>query len=58
VGSAASAARSPAAAQAFGMRVLAFDPYLAPSRAKAMQIESVSMDELLAQSTTSRSTCR
>jgi D-3-phosphoglycerate dehydrogenase len=37
-------------AQAFGMRVLAFDPYLAPSRAKGMQIESVSMDELLAQS--------
>ena len=37
-------------AQAFGMRVLAFDPYLAPSRAKAMQIESVSLDDLLAQS--------
>jgi len=37
-------------AQAFGMRVLAFDPYLAPSRAKAMQIESVALDELLAQS--------
>ncbi len=37
-------------AQAFGMRVLAFDPYLAPSRAKAMQIESVTLDELLAQS--------
>src|SRR5471030_2900997 len=37
-------------AQAFGMRVVAFDPYLAPSRAKAMQIESVTMDELLAQS--------
>jgi D-3-phosphoglycerate dehydrogenase len=37
-------------AQAFGMRVLAYDPYLAPSRAKAMQIEAVSMDELLAQS--------
>ncbi len=37
-------------AQAFGMRVLAYDPYLAPSRAKAMQIESVSLDELLAQS--------
>jgi D-3-phosphoglycerate dehydrogenase len=36
-------------AQAFGMRVLAYDPYLAPSRAKAMQIESVSLDELLAQ---------
>jgi D-3-phosphoglycerate dehydrogenase len=37
-------------AQAFGMRVLAYDPYLAPSRAKAMQIESVTLDELLAQS--------
>jgi D-3-phosphoglycerate dehydrogenase / 2-oxoglutarate reductase len=37
-------------AQAFGMRVLAFDPYLAPSRAKGMQIESVSLDELLSQS--------
>jgi D-3-phosphoglycerate dehydrogenase len=37
-------------AQAFGMRVLAFDPYLAPSRAKAIQVESVTLDELLAQS--------
>src|SRR5258708_28998841 len=37
-------------AQAFGMRVLAYDPYLAPSRAKAMQIDSVALDELLAQS--------
>jgi D-3-phosphoglycerate dehydrogenase len=37
-------------AQAFGMRVLAFDPYLAPSRAKGMQIESVTLDALLAQS--------
>ncbi len=37
-------------AQAFGMRVLAYDPYLAPSRAKAMQVEAVSLDELLAQS--------
>jgi len=36
-------------AQAFGMRVLAFDPYLAPSRAKAMQVEAVSFDDLLAQ---------
>jgi D-3-phosphoglycerate dehydrogenase len=35
-------------AQAFGMNVLAFDPYLAPSRAKAMQIEAVSLDDLLA----------
>ena len=37
-------------AQAFGMRVLAFDPYLAPSRAKAMQVEGVTLDELLQQS--------
>ncbi|HEY9155447.1 MAG TPA: hydroxyacid dehydrogenase, partial [Opitutaceae bacterium] len=37
-------------AQAFGMRVLGYDPYLAPSRAKAMQIEPVSLDELYAQS--------
>jgi D-3-phosphoglycerate dehydrogenase len=37
-------------AQAFGMRVLAFDPYLSPSRAKAMQIEATSLDDLLAQS--------
>jgi D-3-phosphoglycerate dehydrogenase len=37
-------------AQAFGMRVVAYDPYLAPSRAKAMQIEAVTLDELLAQS--------
>ncbi len=37
-------------AQAFGMRVLAYDPYLAPSRAKAMQVEAVTLDELLTQS--------
>jgi D-3-phosphoglycerate dehydrogenase len=37
-------------AQAFGMQVLAFDPYLAPSRAKAMQVEAVSLDDLLAKS--------
>jgi D-3-phosphoglycerate dehydrogenase len=36
-------------AQTFGMRVLAYDPYLAPSRAKAMQVEAVTLDELLAQ---------
>lgn len=36
-------------AQAFGMRVLAYDPYLAPSRAKAMQVEVVSLDALLAE---------
>ena len=37
-------------AQAFGMRVLAYDPYLSPSRAKAMQVEAVDLDELLKQS--------
>lgn len=37
-------------AQAFGMRVLAYDPYLAPSRAKAMQVEAVALEELLQQS--------
>jgi len=37
-------------AQAFGMTVLAYDPYLAPARAKALQIESVTLDELLAKS--------
>jgi D-3-phosphoglycerate dehydrogenase len=37
-------------AQAFGMTVVAFDPYLAPSRAKAMQIEAVSLDDLLKRS--------
>lgn len=36
-------------AQAFGMRVLAYDPYLSPSRAKGMQVEVVSLDELLTQ---------
>ncbi|MFA5057531.1 MAG: phosphoglycerate dehydrogenase [Opitutaceae bacterium] len=34
-------------AQAFGMRVLAYDPYLAPSRAKAMQVEQMELDPLL-----------
>ncbi len=37
-------------AQAFGMRVLAYDPYLSASRAKAMQVEGVTLDELLKQS--------
>ena len=35
-------------AQAFGMRVVAHDPFLAPSRAKAMQIECLGLDALLA----------
>ncbi len=34
-------------AQAFGMKVLAYDPYLTPARAAAMQVESVSLDALL-----------
>jgi D-3-phosphoglycerate dehydrogenase len=35
---------------AFGMRVLAYDPYLALSRAKAMQVELVELGELYARS--------
>jgi len=35
-------------AQAFGMRVVAHDPFLAPSRAKAMQVECLALDPLLA----------
>lgn len=35
-------------AQAFGMKVLAYDPYLTPARAAAMQVESVTLDALLA----------
>jgi D-3-phosphoglycerate dehydrogenase / 2-oxoglutarate reductase len=33
---------------AFGMRVLAYDPYLALSRAKALQVELVEIDEIYA----------
>jgi D-3-phosphoglycerate dehydrogenase len=33
-------------AVAFGMRVLAYDPYLALSRAKALQVELVEIDEI------------
>ncbi len=34
---------------AFGMRILAYDPYLTLSRANAMQVELVELDALLAQ---------
>lgn len=34
---------------AFGMRVLAYDPFLALSRAKALQVELVELDEIYAQ---------
>src|SRR5690606_39094177 len=34
---------------AFGMRVLAYDPYLALSRAKALQVELVELDEIYPQ---------
>src|SRR5882762_684038 len=34
----------------FGMRVLAYDPYLALSRAKALQVELVELDEIYARS--------
>jgi D-3-phosphoglycerate dehydrogenase / 2-oxoglutarate reductase len=35
---------------AFGMRVLAYDPYLALSRAKALQVELLELDDVYAQS--------
>jgi D-3-phosphoglycerate dehydrogenase / 2-oxoglutarate reductase len=35
---------------AFGMRVLAYDPYLALSRAKALQVELVELEEMFARS--------
>jgi D-3-phosphoglycerate dehydrogenase len=35
---------------AFGMRVLAYDPYLALSRARALQVELVELDQLYARS--------
>jgi D-3-phosphoglycerate dehydrogenase len=35
-------------AQAFGMHVLAFDPYLSPSRAKAIQVEIATLDAIYA----------
>ena len=33
-------------AVAFGVRVLAFDPYITPSRAKALQVELASLDDI------------
>jgi D-3-phosphoglycerate dehydrogenase len=36
-------------AQAFGMRVIAFDPYLAPGRAHGLNVEMVSLEDLLRQ---------
>ncbi|MDB4691720.1 phosphoglycerate dehydrogenase [Verrucomicrobia bacterium] len=35
-------------AHAFGMHVLAFDPYLSPSRAKAIQVEIATLDAIYA----------
>lgn len=37
-------------AQAFQMRVIAYDPFLAPNRAKALEVESVDLDTLLKES--------
>ena len=36
-------------AAAFGMRIVAHDPYVAPERARQMSVEVVELDELLAQ---------
>ncbi len=37
-------------AQAFGLKVITYDPYVAPEHLKALNVESVSFDELLARS--------
>ena len=37
-------------AAAFGMKVIAYDPYIAPSRAKALDVTVCTLDEVLAQS--------
>jgi len=37
-------------AKAFRMRVIAYDPYLAPSRAKALEVEAADLDTLLEES--------
>ena len=36
-------------AQAFGMRLCAYDPYVAPERARTMGVELMALDELVAQ---------
>ena len=36
-------------ALAFGMKVLAYDPYLAPSRAKALQVDLAELDDIFTQ---------
>ena len=33
-------------AVAFGMRVMAYDPYITPSRAKALQVELASLEDI------------
>lgn len=37
-------------AQAFGMSVLAFDPYVTPERARSLEVEKVELEDLFAQS--------
>lgn len=37
-------------AAAFGMRIVAFDPYISPERARQMNIELMSLDQLVAES--------
>ena len=58
-GSAASGATSRRVRAAFGMHVIAHDPYLAASRARALGVELVSFDELArTRATSSRCTYR
>ena len=43
-------------AHAFGMRLVAYDPFVTTERARQMNVEVMELDELLARPTSSRST--
>ena len=47
-GSAASASSWPSGRSAFGMKVVAHDPFVAPERARQINVELVELDELVA----------
>ena len=43
---------------AFGMRVLAYDPFLSPSKARELQVELLELDELMERLISSPCICR
>jgi phosphoglycerate dehydrogenase-like enzyme len=45
-------------AKAFGMRLVAYDPFVSADRARQMGVELMALDQLIAEATSSRSTCR